>query len=107
MAQQPHFVIPDDGSAGDISAGLPAGCYVGQLRLWGAPGAFEAYYATAEAAPASLADYFVVKMDGAFEFFAGPSTPPTWVRMFPAPERSSAHNRATVAIARVGTENAA
>lgn len=65
--------------ATDVGAGLPSGCYLGQVR----PTDFAAYTLVAygPAPPPDPADWFWLGARDTFTFRAGPGAEPCWVRV--------------------------
>lgn len=64
----------------NLSAGLPSGRYVAQVRLVDSDGGGGVLYATTAAAPADPQDWFAADRGAFFEFAGGSSVTPTWAR---------------------------
>ena len=107
MAQLTSFLPSTDGSAADISAGLPRGEYIGQVLRDGRgldSDAPRVLYATAPTAPVRLRDYFEGSAGDTFRFCAGEGQDPTWVRRAPAAELYGTDYRPAVARTRFEAE---
>ena len=76
MAQQAHVEVGD--TPVDLTANLPAGCYLAQVVEPVNPTAVGVRYATADVAPVDDADWFVAAGGSYFSFTVG--APPTWAR---------------------------
>ena len=82
MAQVEPFVA--SAVAADISAMLAEGDFLAQVRAGIDASAIIVLYATAPLPPSYSSGYFQAAPGDAFRFSAGPSCPPTWVRVAPA-----------------------
>ena len=96
MAQEDAFEVTQ--IATDISAGRDEGCYVATISIDTNAEAPPLLYATAETAPASDRDYFLLDLDQYFSFRSGPGILPTWVKQ---PTRPHFSFDAFLAVAKV------
>ena len=79
MPQLAHVDVGD--TPVDLTDGLAAGCYIGQVASRSAVMGDEALlYATAETAPADSADWFRASVREFFMFTVGDDTPTTWAK---------------------------
>ena len=79
MPQLAHVDVGD--TPVDLTDGLADGCYIAQVASRLAVMGDEALlYATAEAAPTDVDDWFRAGYRAFFTFNVGDDTPPTWAR---------------------------